>query len=160
MFLKEICVLPLWLKKWTPRKWKFPQDSLAGRGNSAAAGASREDAVSRTTPHQTTSQGAEPVMHSDISALGCLAVCVLLPTQTLPSGQAPESGLWRPCRLCLLLFPTWLHWQKSLFSAFCYYFGSIHWLSEDRWLDLACWGYRAYGSWDQHKVHRHVQYVP
>lgn len=36
MFLKRLCVLPLWLKERTPRNWKFPRDSPAGRGNSAA----------------------------------------------------------------------------------------------------------------------------
>lgn len=72
MFLKRLCVLPLWLKERTPRNWKFPRDSPAGRGNSAAVGggggASREDAVSRTTPRQMTSQGA------DWDALGPLSI--------------------------------------------------------------------------------------
>lgn len=119
-----------------------------------SCGAFREDSVSRTTPGQTTS-GAETVVHSDLSALGCLAGCVLLPTQTLPLRSGPWKWTLETMQALFAPLPNVATLTKSLFSAFCYYFGSIHWLSEDRWLDLACWGYRAYGPWDQHKVRTH-----
>lgn len=51
-------------------------------------------------------------------SVGLFSCVCLASTQTLPSGQAPESGLWRPYRLCLSLFPTWLHWQNPLFLLF------------------------------------------
>lgn len=98
-------------------------------------GGSREDAVSRTTPRQTTLQGAETEMHSGHSVLGYLVVCCFLQpyprVRTLKVDLGDHAG-----SLCPSSQRGYI--DKIPFSAFCYYFGSIHWLSKDIQLDLAC----------------------